>query len=237
MQPAANADASPTQEAAPESVLGMRDVELTLDAASGPVEILRGISLSISPGEIVSIIGPSGSGKSSLISVAAGLERPTAGEVTLLGENLNNLNEDGLARLRRGRVTMVFQSFHLIPTMTAYDNVRAPLEIAEIDNVDERARKALEDVELSHRLHHFPGQLSGGEQQRVAVARALACGPELVFADEPTGNLDGRSGKHVADLLFGLAADRGATLVMVTHDLELAKRANRTIAIEDGRIA
>lgn len=236
MQPTAT-DSGVSRQAAQAEILGMKDVELTLDAASGPVKILRGISLSIASGEIISIIGPSGSGKSSLISVAAGLERPTVGEVVLLGQNLNHLDEDGLARLRRGRVTMVFQSFHLIPTMTAYDNVRGPLEIAEIDNVDERARKALEDVELSHRLDHYPGQLSGGEQQRVAVARALACGPELVFADEPTGNLDGRSGRHVADLLFGLAADRGATLVMVTHDLDLAKRAGRTIAIQDGQIA
>ncbi len=215
----------------------MQQVVLTLEAASGPVEILRGVSVSVSRGEIVSVIGPSGSGKSSLISVAAGLERPTSGEVSLLGEPLSGLNEDGLAKLRRGRATMVFQSFHLIPTMSAYDNVRAPLEIAGLDDVDGLARKALDDVELSHRLDHFPGQLSGGEQQRVAVARALACGPEIVFADEPTGNLDARSGKHVADLLFGLAGDRGATLVMVTHDLELAKRADRTIAIDDGRIA
>lgn len=236
MQPTMKADQNPAPDRRTE-VLGMDSVFLTLEALSGPVEILKDVSLTIDRGSIVSIIGPSGSGKSSLISVAAGLERPTSGRVRLLGADLGQLNEDGLARLRRGRVTMVFQSFHLIPTMSAYDNVRGPLEIAGMDDVDARARKALDDVGLSHRLDHFPGQLSGGEQQRVAVARALACGPEIVFADEPTGNLDAKSGAHVADLLFGLAADHGATLVMVTHDLELAQRADQTITINDGRIA
>ena len=220
-----------------QAAIDLTDVHLTLAGPAGQVNILRGVSLNVPQGEALGVVGPSGSGKTTMLMVTAGLERITSGKVVVAGQDYATLDEDGLALFRRDNIGIVFQSFHLIPTMTAYDNVRAPLEIADIDNVDERARKALNDVELSHRLDHFPGQLSGGEQQRVAVARALACGPELVFADEPTGNLDGRSGKHVADLLFGLAADRGATLVMVTHDLELAKRANRTIAIEDGRIA
>ena len=216
--------------------LRLTDVSLTLSAASGPVDILKGVSFSANNGESIAIVGPSGSGKSSMISVAAGLEQATSGEIFLLGESLKGRTEDELARLRRGRVSMVFQSFHLLPTMTAFDNVRAPLEIAHIDKVDTRAAAALEAVGLSDRVHHYPGQLSGGERQRVAVARALASDPKLVFADEPTGNLDAATGAGVADMLFNLASDRGATLILVTHDLNLASRADRIVTMQDGKI-
>ena len=194
--------------------LRLTDVSLTLSAASGPVDILKGVNFSANKGESIAIVGPSGSGKSSMISVAAGLEKATSGEIFLLGDSLKERSEDELARLRRGRVSMVFQSFHLLPTMTAFDNVRASLEIAHLDKVNTRALAALEAVGLSDRVHHYPGQLSGGERQRVAVARALASDPELVFADEPTGNLDTATGAGVADMLFNIARDRGATLIL-----------------------
>ena len=216
--------------------LRLTDVSLTLSATSGPVDILKGVDFSANNGESIAIVGPSGSGKSSMISVAAGLEQATSGEIFLLGESLKGRSEDELARLRRGRVSMVFQSFHLLPTMTAFDNVRAPLEIAHLDKVDARASAALDAVGLSDRVHHYPGQLSGGERQRVAVARALASDPELVFADEPTGNLDATTGVGVADMLFNIARDRGATLILVTHDLNLASRADRTVTMQDGKI-
>lgn len=216
--------------------LTLSGVHLTLPAASGPVDILKGVDFAIAPGENVAVVGPSGSGKSSLISVAAGIEQATSGEVRLLGRSLAGMNEDALARLRRGRVSLVFQSFHLLATMSAFDNVRAPLEISGVADVDKRAREALEAVGLGPRLHHYPGQLSGGERQRVAVARALASDPELVFADEPTGNLDAASGAMVADLLFGIARERGAALVLVTHDRDLAGRADRVVEMRDGRI-
>ena len=214
--------------------LRMTNVGLTLSSTSGPVEILRGVDFSCAAGESVAIVGPSGSGKSSLISVGAGLERATSGSVELLETDLSALNEDDLARLRRGRVSMVFQSFHLLPTMTALDNVRAAIEIAAMDNTLDRAREALDAVGLTERLDHYPSQLSGGERQRVAVARALACNPDLVFADEPTGNLDTHTGAAVADLLFQIASDRGATLAIVTHDEALAKRADRIVRMKDG---
>ena len=170
--------------------LNLHDVRLTLPAQSGPVEILKGVNLKVEPGECVAVIGPSGSGKSSLISIAAGLERITSGKVELLGTDITGMSEDALARLRRGRVSLIFQSYHLLPTMIALDNVRVPLEISGIEGVKDKATKLLQEVGLGDRLDHYPGQLSGGERQRVAVARALASDPEIVFADEPTGNLD-----------------------------------------------
>ena len=217
-------------------VVELGDVHLTLGAALGAVDILRGVDFIVRAGESVAIVGPSGSGKSSMISVAAGLERATSGVVRLFGEDLSARDEDGLARLRRGRATMIFQSFHLMPTLSALDNVRTPLEIAGVSDARDRARAALEDVRLGARLDHFPGQLSGGEQQRVAVARALACDPEIVFADEPTGNLDTQTGEHVADLLFDLTTKRGAALILVTHDDRIAARAARTQTMRSGKL-
>ena len=219
-----------------DAALILEDVYLTLPASSGPVEILKGVSFKAMPGESVAIVGPSGSGKSSLISVASGIEQATKGNVTLLGTGLIGKSEDALAKLRRGRVSLVFQSFHLLQTMTAYDNVRAPLEIAGVADVDRLATSGLEAVGLAARLHHYPGQLSGGERQRVAVARALASNPQIVFADEPTGNLDRASGLMVAEMLFAIAKTRNATLVVVTHDIEIAKRADRIVEMDDGRI-
>ncbi|MEM9170948.1 MAG: ABC transporter ATP-binding protein [Pseudomonadota bacterium] len=229
-------DALSSDPASP-AILALDDVRLTLPASGGPVDILKGVSLSVAPGETLSVVGPSGSGKSSLISVAAGLERPSGGTVRLLDRVINDEDEDALARLRRGRVTLVFQSFHLLGAMTALDNVRVPMEIARVDDAEDRARDALDAVDLSDRLTHYPNQLSGGERQRVAVARALAPNPTLVFADEPTGNLDTASGAVVADLLFAIAKERGAGLVLVTHDGALAARADRTVAMRDGRLA
>ncbi len=186
-------------------------------SAAGPVNILGGVSLSVAPGETVALLGPSGSGKSSLLMVAAGLEAPTAGRVFVAGTELTHLGEDALARFRRGNVGIVFQSFHLIPTMTALENVAVPLELAGHADAFERARAELDAVGLGKRTDHYPGQLSGGEQQRVALARALAPRPKVLFADEPTGNLDGHTGKEVSDLLFALNARSDATLFLVTQ--------------------
>ena len=219
-----------------DAALVLDDVWLTLPAASGPVEILKGVSFRAMPGESVAVVGPSGSGKSSLIAVSTGIERVTKGEVSLLGETLVGKSEDALARLRRGRVSLVFQSFHLLGTMNAFDNVRAPLEIAGLKDVDQLAKSGLEAVGLGARMDHFPGQLSGGERQRVAVARALASNPQIVFADEPTGNLDRATGAMVADMLFAIARERNATLVVVTHDAEIAARADRVVEMRDGRV-
>ena len=216
------------------ALLELENVHLSLPATSGQVDILRGVSLSVKEGECLAVVGPSGSGKSSLISVAAGLERATSGTVRLLGTDISGRSEDELARLRRGAVSLVFQSFHLLPTMTALDNVRVPLEIARADQITERAKALLSDVGLGDRMDHYPGQLSGGERQRVAVARALACDPKLVFADEPTGNLDAETGLGVADKLFSIVQDRGAALILVTHDRELASRADRTVTMKNG---
>jgi putative ABC transport system ATP-binding protein len=216
--------------------LRLEAVTLTLPSAAGPVEILRSVDLTVAPGETVAIVGPSGSGKSSLISIAAGLETPTSGRAVLFGTDLAALGEDGRARLRRGRAALVFQSFHLLPNMTAEENVAAPLELAHRPGAGLEARRWLDRVGLGDRRRHYPHQLSGGEQQRVALARALAVRPELLFADEPTGNLDGENGQRVADLLFDLIADSGAALVLVTHDVQLAARAGRTVTMRDGRI-
>lgn len=219
-----------------DAALELDDVWLTLPAASGPVEILKGVSFRAMPGESVAIVGPSGSGKSSLIAVSTGIERTTKGQVRLLGDPITGKSEDELARIRRGRVSLVFQSFHLLGTMNAFDNVRAPLEIAGLRDVDQLAKSGLEAVGLGARMDHFPGQLSGGERQRVAVARALASNPRIVFADEPTGNLDRATGAMVADMLFAISKERNATLVVVTHDTEIAARADRVVEMRDGRV-
>ena len=224
-------DADPS--AAPLSLMG---AGLTLPSAAGPVEILRGVDFSVAPGERVAVLGPSGCGKSSLIAVAAGLERPTRGTVRLLGEDLAGFDEDGRARLRRGKVSLVFQAFHLLPNMTAEENVAAPLEIAGVADAARSARAWLDRVGLAGRLRHYPHQLSGGEQQRVALARALVVRPRLLFADEPTGNLDAANAAVVADLMFDLVAETGAALVLVTHEESLASRADRRCRMADGRM-
>jgi putative ABC transport system ATP-binding protein len=212
------------------------DVYLTLGSAAGPVNILRGVSLTIEAGETVALLGPSGSGKSTLMMVAAGLERPTSGRVTVAGEELAGLDEDGLARLRRRNVGIVFQAFHLIPTMTALENVAIPLELAGDRGAFAAAEAALGRVGLEHRLVHYPAQLSGGEQQRVAIARAFVAGPQLLLADEPTGNLDGATGDLVIDCLFAEHARQGTSLLLITHDAGLAARCERQLHMEDGRI-
>ena len=216
--------------------LALQGVSLTLPSAAGPVEILREVDFSVAPRERVAVTGPSGSGKSSLIAVAAGLERPTSGQVLLFGQDLLRLNEDRRAKLRRGRVSLVFQAFHLLPNMTAEENVSAPLEIAGEAGAGRTAREWLDRVGLGPRLRHYPHQLSGGEQQRVALARALAARPSLLFADEPTGNLDTETGLAAADLMFDLIAEVGAALVLVTHDEALAGRADRRLRMAAGRI-
>jgi putative ABC transport system ATP-binding protein len=218
-------------------LVALDEIRLSLASAAGPVEILRGITLTIMPGETVALLGPSGSGKTSLLMVLAGLERPTAGRVELAGQDLGTLDEDGLARLRRRHVGIVFQSFHLIPTMTAMENVAIPLELAGDRNAFAAAEAALARVGLGHRVGHYPGQLSGGEQQRVAIARAFAAGPQLLLADEPTGNLDGATGRAVIDCLFAEHARLGTALLLITHDAELAARCGREINLADGRIA
>jgi putative ABC transport system ATP-binding protein len=217
--------------------LSLEGVSLTLPSAAGPVRILQGVDLSIAPRETVAVTGPSGSGKSSLLAVAAGLERPTSGRVLLFGQDLARMNEDRRARLRRGRVSLVFQAFHLLPNMTAEENVAAPLEIARVSRPMQTARSWLERVGLGERARHYPHQLSGGEQQRVALARALAPRPALLFADEPTGNLDTATGQAAADLMFELVAEAGAALVLVTHDEALAARAGRRLHMAAGRLA
>lgn len=226
-----------SDDAKPAAPLVLDAVALTLPSSAGPVNILRGVDLVVNAGERVAIIGPSGSGKSSLIAVGAGLEEPTSGQVRLFGQDLAKLNEDGRARLRRGRAALVFQSFHLLPNMTAEENVATPLEIDGARDAMATARDWLARVGLAGRLTHYPHQLSGGEQQRVALARALAARPALLFADEPTGNLDGATAASVADLMFNLVTEVGAAMVMVTHDPVLATRADRIVRMADGRIA
>ena len=218
------------------ALIVMDDVYLTLNSSAGPVQILRGIQLSINAGETVSVVGPSGAGKSTLMMIMAGLERPSRGRVHVAGQELSSLDEDALALFRRDHVGIVFQAFHLVPTMTALENVAIPLEFAGRSDAFERAQAELEAVGLGHRLSHYPGQLSGGEQQRVALARALAPEPSLLLADEPTGNLDGATGALIIDLMFQLAATKNATLVLITHDIELAERCQRQLQIADGLI-
>jgi putative ABC transport system ATP-binding protein len=214
----------------------LEDVHLTLGSAAGPVNILRGVSLEIDAGETVSLLGPSGSGKSTVMMVVGGLERPSAGRVRIDGNDLGALSEDALARLRRSGIGIVFQAFHLIPTMTALENVALPLELDGRRDAFEAAAQALGAVGLGHRLTHYPGQLSGGEQQRVAIARAFIAGPKLLLADEPTGNLDGATGDLVIDCLFEHQARQGTTLLLITHDASVAERCERQIHLLDGRI-
>jgi putative ABC transport system ATP-binding protein len=216
--------------------ISLAGVNLSLGQGATRVHILKDVSLHISAGEAVGLVGPSGSGKSTLLMVMAGLERPDAGTVLVAGEMLNKLDEDALARFRGRNVGIVFQSFHLIPTMTALENVAVPLELAGAANAQVRAREELAAVGLAERLNHYPAQLSGGEQQRVALARALAPNPSILVADEPTGNLDEDTGKQIVELLFKGHEERGTTLVLVTHDPSLAARCGRTLHMHSGRV-
>ncbi|SEK55526.1 putative ABC transport system ATP-binding protein [Roseivivax marinus] len=219
-----------------DAVLRLQDVTLQLMGNAGPVEILHDIDLEVARGETLSLIGPSGSGKSSLLMVMGGLERATSGRVEALGHDLTAMDEDALATLRRDHMGVVFQSFHLIPTMTALENVATPLELAGMSDAFDRARAELDAMGLGKRTDHYPAQMSGGEQQRVALARAAAPRPEILLADEPTGNLDGQTGDAIIDLLFGLSERHGATLVLVTHAPSLASRCDRTVRLTDGRL-
>ena len=219
-----------------DTMVRLSDVTLNLRSAAGEVNVLRGIDLSIATGETVGLVGPSGAGKSTLMMVTAGLENPTSGAVTVAGRELVGLDEDSLARFRREAVGIVFQAFRLVPTMTALENVAVPLELARRKNAFEAAAEALERVGLGHRIDHYPEQLSGGEQQRVAIARAFVAKPKLLLADEPTGNLDGTTGEQIIDLLFGLGRDHGTTLLLITHDMNLAGQCDRIVRIADGRI-
>ncbi|MEO1018005.1 MAG: ABC transporter ATP-binding protein [Pseudomonadota bacterium] len=215
-------------------MIRLKDVELTLYTGTVAVPILRGITANIGTGDRVSIVGPSGSGKSSLLAVLGGIERPTRGIVEVDGVDLSSIKEDALAMFRRGRIGILFQSFHLIPTMTAAENVRLPLEIAGESGLQQRALDALAEVGLAHRAHHYPGQLSGGEQQRVGIARALITNPQLLLADEPTGNLDGKTGGQIIDLIFEMQARHAITMVLVTHDRSLADACDHQFEMKDG---
>ena len=220
----------------PNSIIELKDIRLTLTSRAGPVEILRDVSLDIVVGQSTAIVGPSGSGKTSLLMVMAGLEQATGGFVVVNGHNISGMSEDDLAVLRGQDIGIVFQSFHLVPTMTALENVALPLELAGVADAFVTARALLDDVGLGSRVDHFPAQLSGGEQQRVAIARALSRRPPLILADEPTGNLDGKTGQQIVDILFGLRERLGATLVLVTHDDKLAAMTDRVIRMSDGKI-
>jgi putative ABC transport system ATP-binding protein len=216
-------------------MISLSDVRLTLQSQAGGVNILRGVDFEAAAGEVVAVMGPSGAGKTTLLMLMAGLLAPTSGSVTVAGHDLTALDEDALARFRRDNVGIVFQSFHLVPAMTALENVALPLEFAGRADAFDRAAEALDAVGLASRREHFPAELSGGEQQRVALARALAPRPKILLADEPTGNLDGETGQRVMELLFSLAD--GMTLVLVTHDAALAARCGRVARIRDGRVA
>jgi len=222
-----------SQNSAAEMV-ALRDVHLTLGSLAGEVNILRGIDLSVAAGETVSIVGPSGSGKTSMIMIIAGLERATSGQVTVGARDYKGMSEDQLALFRRDNLGIVFQNFHLVPTMTAIENVAIPLELAGRDDAHKEAAEVLGRVGLGERLTHYPGQLSGGEQQRVALARAFAGTPKLILADEPTGNLDAETGAQIVDLMFSLARDSGTTLLLITHDPDLASACSRTLVMRDG---
>ena len=217
-------------------VLTLKDVQLSLDGNAGRVDILHDITVEVGRGTSLALIGPSGSGKSSLLMVMGGLEQATGGSVMALGHDLSAMGEDALARFRRDHMGVVFQSFHLIPTMTAIENVATPLELAGHRDAFDRAQSELEAVGLAHRARHYPSQMSGGEQQRVALARASAPRPQILLADEPTGNLDGANGQAIMDLLFGLQDRHGATLVLVTHSRSLAARCDRVVRLRDGRL-
>ena len=218
-------------------LIALRNVNLTLNSKAGPVQILRGVDFAARHGEAIGIVGPSGSGKTSLLMVIAGLEPVTSGEISVGGTSLHGKSEEALSELRRGTVSIVFQSFHLIPTLTALENVALPLEFKGVAGALERARSCLETVGLGHRLTHYPGQLSGGEQQRVAIARAVASGAKVLLADEPTGNLDQDTGHAIMDLLFRLRDEEKATLLLVTHDPALARRCDRVVEVRDGKVS
>ncbi|MGI3776310.1 MAG: ABC transporter ATP-binding protein [Janthinobacterium lividum] len=226
---------APASAGAP--LVQVRDLRLTVPSAAGPVNILNGVTMDVAAGEALGIVGPSGSGKTSLLMVLAGLERASGGEVRIAGTTITGLGEDALARFRRDTVGIVFQAFHLIPAMTALENVAVPLELAGARDATARARDSLQAVGLGHRLTHLPGQLSGGEQQRVALARAFAPRPRLLLADEPTGNLDQATGQAVMDLLFDMRAREGTTLMLITHDPGLAARCGRQVRVADGRVS
>ncbi len=218
------------------TALDLADIRLTLAGTAGEVNILRGIDLSVGQGETVGIVGPSGSGKTSLLMVIAGLERPTSGRLLAAGIDMGSLDEDGLALFRRDHVGIVFQNFHLVPTMTALENAAVPLEFAGVPDAFDKAEAQLHAVGLGHRLTHYPGQLSGGEQQRVALARAFVAEPSILLADEPTGNLDGATGETVMDVLFDMQKRLDTTLLLVTHEPELTKRCTRVLHLADGQI-
>jgi putative ABC transport system ATP-binding protein len=217
-------------------MIQLRDLVMRLPSGGRPLTILDGVTLDVDAGEIVAITGPSGSGKSTLLGLIAGLDTPTAGTVVVAGRDVTRLGEAALARFRRDTIGYVFQSYHLIPTLTAAENVAVPLELAGVPAALTRAATLLADVGLGGRAHHYPAQLSGGEQQRVAIARAVALRPPLLLADEPTGNLDSATGAQIIELLLSLGREQGATLLLVTHDVALAERADRVVALRDGRI-
>jgi putative ABC transport system ATP-binding protein len=227
---------SPSSPAFDSIVIEARNLTLSFGRPPAQTDILRGIDLRVDAGESVALLGPSGSGKSSLMALLSGMERPTGGTVRVAGLEFDRLDENQLAVARRGRIGIILQAFHLLPTMTALENVAVPLELAGERDAFARAEQELTAVGLGHRLDHYPAQLSGGEQQRVAIARALAPRPALLFADEPTGNLDGATGAAIMDLLFGRHAETGATLFVITHDVGLAARCGRVIELADGRI-
>ncbi|MCP3968920.1 MAG: ATP-binding cassette domain-containing protein [Rhodobacteraceae bacterium] len=221
----------------PDTVVSLQDTRLSLSGNAGMVDILKGIDLQVTRGETLGLVGPSGSGKSSLLMLVGGLDRATGGQVRVLGHDLTSMGEDALARLRRQHMGVVFQSFHLIPTMTALENVATPLELAGRRDAFDRAEAELEAIGLADRARHYPAQLSGGEQQRVALARAAAPRPDILLADEPTGNLDGDTGEAIMELLFGLRDRHGSTLILVTHAPDLAARCDRVVRLVDGRLS